>query len=147
MSEGRIWIIIQTPSLRSGVWIIHKKVNTFEIHMKFKFHKKVNIPLKFIWNLNFILDSNFVYHWNFSKVKIDKIAIARSICLGIFWTRKETPLKINFRLGLFSDKNWLELIWASYGKFVVFFICKKRQNWRSSLNLPRIFWDQKRDPP
>ena len=31
-----------------------------------------------------------------SKVKNDKIAVARSICLGSFLTRKETPL--NFKI-------------------------------------------------
>ena len=29
------------------------------------------------------------------------------------------------RVSLFSDKNWLELIWASYGDFVVFHLLKK----------------------
>ena len=47
-------------------------------------------------------------------------------------------------MGLFSDKNWLELIWASYGEFVVFYRLKKRQNCRSGLT--RFIQKHKFDP-
>ena len=124
---------------------LNKKVSTFEIHMKFK----VLTGYIFCISMEFYIDqvcpiqcllanSTSKQTMTISKAKNDKIAIARSICLGSFWTRKETSL--NF-------KNWLELIWASYGKFVIFYLLKKRQNRRSSLNLPRIFSDHKRDPP
>ena len=36
---------------------------------------------------------------------------------------------------LFSDKNWLELIWASYGEFVVFHLAKNVKSMKSFVQI------------
>ena len=82
---------------------LNKKVSTFEIYMKFKilsgyifcisveFHIEQVCPIQCQ-----LANCTSKQTMTISKVKNDKIAVARSICLGSFLTRKETPL--NFKI-------------------------------------------------
>ena len=60
-------------------------------------------------------------------LKSNNIALAHSIYPRSFWPEERPLLNVKFRVGLFSDKKWLQLIWVSNSEFIVFFIFSK--NW------------------